>query len=84
MRLLLLLGSYPHERRHETSPAQNQPYGQFWQSMTDHHNTTVDAIRSVVSYVAALLGIGTFAADRSLGKRGKCWTPWPWHWTAHG
>ena len=26
--------------------------------MTDHHNTTVDAIRSIVSYVAALLGIG--------------------------
>lgn len=30
--------------------------------MTEHHNTTVDAIRSIVSYVAALLGIGTFAA----------------------
>lgn len=35
--------------------------------MTDHHNTTVDAIKAFVSYVAALLGIGTFAGLVNIG-----------------
>ena len=43
--------------------------------MTDHNNTTLDALRSVVSYVAALLGIGTFAGlvNVGVGVLSGCW-----------
>lgn len=43
--------------------------------MTDHHNTTVDAIKAFVSYVAALLGIGTFAGlvNIGVGVLSGCW-----------
>lgn len=43
--------------------------------MTDHHTTTVDAIRSIISYVAALLGIGTFAGlvNVGVGVLSGCW-----------
>ena len=31
--------------------------------MTEQHNTTVDAIRVIASYLAALLGIGTVEVE---------------------
>ena len=43
--------------------------------MNDHHNTTMDALRLIASYLAALLGIGTFAGlvSISVGILSACW-----------
>lgn len=35
--------------------------------MTEHHSTTVEWIKALVSYIAALLGIGTFAGLVNVG-----------------
>lgn len=35
--------------------------------MTEHHNTTMETVRVALSYIAALLGVGTFAGFVSVG-----------------
>lgn len=43
--------------------------------MTENHNTTLDVLRLIASYLAALLGIGTFAGlvSISVGVLSACW-----------
>lgn len=43
--------------------------------MTDHHNTALESFKAFVSYVAALLGIGTFAGlvNIGVGLLSGCW-----------
>jgi len=43
--------------------------------MQDHHNTTFETFKSFVSYLAALLGIGTVAGlvNLSVGVLSACW-----------
>lgn len=35
--------------------------------MTEHHSTTLEWLKALVSYIAALLGIGTFAGLVNVG-----------------
>ena len=43
--------------------------------MNDHHKTAFEAFKDLVSYVAALLGIGTFAGlvNIGVGVLSGCW-----------
>ena len=43
--------------------------------MTDHHNTIFESFKTVMSWLAALLGIGTFAGlvNIGVGLLSGCW-----------
>ena len=43
--------------------------------MTEQHNTTLDAVRVIVSYLAAFLGIGTVVGlvNLTVGILSACW-----------
>lgn len=43
--------------------------------MTDHHKTTFEIVKDGINYVAALLGIGTFAGlvNIGVGLLSGCW-----------
>lgn len=43
--------------------------------MNDHQKTTLELVRDLISYIAALLGIGTFAGlvNVGVGLLSTCW-----------
>lgn len=43
--------------------------------MNDHQKTTIEFVRDLISYIAALLGIGTFAGlvNIGVGLLSACW-----------